>query len=348
MKFNSYLAETASPSPWSGQTSAPLLQDSFARTFNYLRLSITERCNFRCEYCLPHGYQATAEQAPELSRLEIQRLVRGFATLGLTKVRLTGGEPSLRKDLCAIIADIAAIPTVKVIALSTNGYRLSRDMQDWANAGLSAVNVSIDSLDPLRFAKMTGSDSLAQILKGVQQTVDAGLLQVKINAVLHANTDTSEILRFIEFVKRQPVTVRFIELMETGNSQQYFESNRQSSTRLVQYLLQNGWTQMVRANNAGPAIEFQHRDSVGRIGVIAPYASGFCDTCNRLRVSAQGRLHTCLFASNSHSLRELLQYDAQQAALQQRLDDLIARKTAGHELHEGNTGINNGFSRIGG
>jgi len=348
MKFNSYLAETASPSPWRGQTSAPLLRDSFARTFNYLRLSITDRCNFRCEYCLPHGYQATAEQAPELSRQEIQRLVRGFATLGLTKVRLTGGEPSLRKDLCAIIADIAAIPTVKVIALSTNGYRLSRDMQDWANAGLSAVNVSIDSLDPVRFAKMTGSDSLTQILKGVQQTVDAGLLQLKINAVLHANTDTSEILRFIEFVKRHPVTVRFIELMETGNSQQYFESNRQSSTRLVQYLLQNGWTQMVRANNAGPAIEFQHRDSVGRIGVIAPYASGFCDTCNRLRVSAQGKLHTCLFASNSYSLRELLQHDAQQATLQQRLDELILLKTAGHQLHAGDTGINHGFSGIGG
>lgn len=348
MKFNSYLAETASPSPWRGHDSALQLRDSFARTFNYLRLSITERCNFRCEYCLPNGYQAKADQAPELSRLEIQRLVRGFVTLGLTKVRLTGGEPSLRKDLCAIIADIAAIPSVKVIALSTNGYRLARDMQDWANAGLSAVNVSIDSLDPVRFAKMTGSDSLTQILKGVQQTVDAGLLQVKINAVLNANTDTSEILRFIEFVKRQPVTVRFIELMETGNSQQYFESNRQSSTRLVQYLLQNGWTQMVRANNAGPAIEFQHRDSVGRIGVIAPYASGFCDTCNRLRVSAQGRLHTCLFASNSHPLRELLQHDAQQAALQQRLEELTAIKTASHQLHEGDTGINHGFSGIGG
>jgi len=348
MKFNSYLAEAASPPPWRAYRSAPLLRDSFARTFNYLRLSITDRCNFRCEYCLPNGYQAKAESVAELSRQEIHRLVRGFATLGLTKVRLTGGEPSLRKDLCAIIADIATIPSVKTIALSTNGYRLARDLQNWASAGLSAVNVSIDSLDPIRFAKMTGSDSLPQILKGVQQTVDAGLLQVKINAVLNANTDTSEILRFIEFVKQQDVTVRFIELMETSNAKQYFESNRQSSARLVQYLQQNGWTQMVRADNAGPAIEFQHRDSVGRIGVIAPYAGGFCDTCNRLRVSAQGRLHTCLFASNSYSLRELLQHDAQQAALQQRLAELTALKTAGHQLHAGATGINNGFSHIGG
>ena len=137
MKFNSYLAETASPSPWRGQTSAPLLQDSFARTFNYLRLSITERCNFRCEYCLPHGYQATAEQAPELSRQEIQRLVRGFATLGLTKVRLTGGEPSLRKDLCAIIADIAAPwPTSGSCGLRRSTMALS----GLADTGRSAIN----------------------------------------------------------------------------------------------------------------------------------------------------------------------------------------------------------------
>lgn len=348
MKLQTYFDDAAVfPLRFSAPASEPL-QDSFARTFSYLRLSITEKCNFRCQYCLPNGYVAKPNTQPELSRAEIQRLVQGFATLGLRKVRLTGGEPSLRKDLTDVIADIANIPQIEKVVLSTNGYRLARDVRSWQMAGLNAVNISIDSLDSVRFARLTGSDNLLQVLRGVEQAVHTGLSQVKINAVLLAQTDATEILRFFDYVRHVPVTVRFIELMETAAQPAYFESHRQSADRLLQYLMQQGWQECIRTADAGPAREFSHPDYAGRIGVIAPYSKGFCETCNRLRVTAQGELLTCLFATERHALRPWLQSETQQSALSQRLRTLTAQKSATHQLQLRQSGLNTGFSAIGG
>jgi cyclic pyranopterin phosphate synthase len=353
MQFRSYLDNAAVftvPQALDSQRqlSSPQLQDRFQRSFSYLRLSLTDKCNFRCQYCLPNGYIARPGEPAVLTRAEITRLVRGFSALGLRKVRLTGGEPSLRKDLTDIIADISTTSDVQKVVLSTNGYRLARDVKQWQAAGLSAVNVSIDSLEPARFASLTGSDNLALVLRGIDQALDAGLSQVKINTVLLAQTDATEILRFFDYVRLHPVTVRFIELMETGGTTAYFDQQRQSADRLLSYLHHHGWQAQPRNADSGPAIEFIHPDYLGRIGVIAPYSKGFCDSCNRLRVTAQGQLLTCLFATDSQPLRPLLQSDDQQNALQQHLQKLIRHKSATHQLQSREAGLNHGFSAMGG
>jgi cyclic pyranopterin phosphate synthase len=348
MKIRSYLDPQSYPPGAHHVFGQTMLKDNFARSFSYLRLSITDKCNFRCQYCLPDGYKKAVMEEPELSRLEIARLVRGFASFGLRKIRITGGEPSLRRDLTAIIEDLSTIDNVKTIALSTNGYRLERDVNDWVAAGLNSVNVSVDSLDPAAFATLTGSDSLPLILKGIQKAVDTQLLAVKINAVLHRHTTTEDILRFFDYVKHNPVTVRFIELMETASTHLYFESEHLSSDRVVDFLRRHGWNEMTRLSDAGPAREFSHPDFAGKIGVIAPYSPGFCESCNRLRVTSKGQLHTCLFGSSSQSLRELLQEDSQLSLLKTQIAQSVAQKQALHSLQTRDTGLNYGFSALGG
>lgn len=348
MKFRSYLEPDIGSAPYRYEPGQVGLQDEYHRSFHYLRLSVTDKCNFRCQYCLPNGYQKPANQPAELSRGEISRLVRGFTSLGVSKIRITGGEPSLRRDLPDILADLASNGLVKQIAISTNGYRLERDILSWVDAGLNAVNVSVDSLEPATFARLTGSDTLPAVLRGIEKAIDIAGLTVKINAVLHQHTDAAEIMRFLALVKHQAVTVRFIELMETGGTQAYFESEFVSSERLLQYLHRQQWQEVTRSSDAGPAREFSHPDYAGRIGVIAPYSSGFCDSCNRLRVTATGNLHTCLFSQTSQPLRDYLQTDAQLPMLQQQLIRAVAAKKSSHFLQRRDTGLNAGFSAIGG
>lgn len=344
MKIRSYLEPN-------GQTSIGAkasLFDKYSRNFSYLRLSLTDKCNFRCQYCLPNGNISTAAEPAFLSRSEIRRLSQGFSALGFQKVRLTGGEPSLRKDLTDVISDIRHCADIKTVALSTNGFRLAKDVKKWLDAGLSSVNISVDSLNAERFQRITGTDSLSLVLKGVFSALDHGISSLKINAVLLADTDTAEILRFIHFVKNTPVTVRFIELMETTGHQPYFTEQHQSSSRLIDYLENAGWSELERAADAGPAREFSHQDYQGRIGVIAPYSPGFCESCNRLRVTAHGDLRLCLFDSKGYSIRDLLQADDQQIDLEIRLQQLLLKKTSGHSLSTGETGNNYSFSAMGG
>lgn len=344
MKIRSYLG----PNDQTSFGVKARLFDSYSRNFSYLRLSITDQCNFRCQYCLPNGNISTATEPAFLSRSEIRRLSQGFGALGFQKVRLTGGEPSLRKDLTEIISDISQGTDIKTVALSTNGFRLAKDGKKWLDAGLSSVNISIDSLNAERFQRITGTDHLSLILKGVYSVLEQGISSLKINAVLLADTDTAEILSFIHFVKNTPVTVRFIELMETSGHQPYFTEQHQSSSRLIDYLQKSGWSELQHAVDAGPAREFSHQDYQGRIGVIAPYSSGFCETCNRLRVTAHGDLRLCLFDSKGHSIRDLLQADDQRVDLEMRLQQLLLKKTSGHSLSTGETGNNYSFSAMGG
>lgn len=348
MKFRTYLDPDSGLAPYRAVAQQMSLQDDYHRSFRYLRLSITDKCNFRCQYCLPNGYQKPAQQPAELTRPEISRLVRGFTSLGVSKIRITGGEPSLRRDLVDIIADLANNEQVKQIAISTNGYRLERDISHWVAAGLNAVNVSVDSLDPATFTQLTGSDSLPAVLRGIRKAVEIPGLRVKINAVLHKQTRADELMRFFDLVKQQPVTVRFIELMETAGTQAYYESGFVSSERLIQYLRLHQWQELKPGADAGPAREFSHPDYVGKIGVIAPYSSGFCDSCNRLRVTATGHLHSCLFSQTSQPLRDFLQTDGQLPGLQQQLIQAVRNKKSAHNLHRHETGLNAGFSAIGG
>lgn len=323
------------------------LVDGFGRSFPYLRLSLTEACNYRCSYCLPDGYQANGRPT-FLTLEEIQRLVRAFAALGMRKIRLTGGEPSLRKDLPSIIAAVSSAPGVSKIALTTNGCLLPKHVGIWREAGLTALNVSLDSLQPARFAAITGHDRFAEVTKGVEMALGLGFDAVKLNAVLLRSLNDDELPAWMEYLRERDIAIRFIELMRTGDNKDYFERHHYRAEALEEQLIQNGWTQTPRAPDAGPAREYAHPNYQGRIGIIAPYSKDFCAGCNRLRVTARGDLRLCLFGDFGIPLRPLLQSDADHDALVAKIATQLGLKAAGHGLHQGQTGITPHLASIGG
>lgn len=276
------------------------------------------------------------------------RLVRAFATLGTWKIRLTGGEPTLRKDFIDIAESISEIAGIRKLAFTTNGYKLPERAQSYYNAGLRAINISIDSLQPEQFRNITGHDRLHEVLDGVQASIEAGFESVKLNTVLLKGLNDTELDHFIDFVADKPISLRFIELMRTRDNQDYFETHHLSGTLVTERLLARGWRSRPRAEGAGPAVEFEHSDSTGTIGLIAPYSKDFCKSCNRLRVSAKGALHLCLFGEGGYSLRDYLQSDDQIEELQEKILGLMNFKRSAHFLHEGNSGVREHLASIGG
>lgn len=325
-----------------------VLADRFGRQFPYVRLSLLEACNFRCSYCLPEGYRAQPGVPPPLQRAEIARLLRAFAGVGMRKLRLTGGEPSLRRDLTGIIETAAATPGVRTVALTTNGSVLRRRRAEWQAAGLGALNVSVDALDRARFAAITGHDRLDDILRGIDEALEAGFPTLKLNAVLLRGLNDDQLPAFLDYLRERPVSVRFIELMQTGTNRDYFTRHHYRAEALEGALQAAGWGLCPRAPDAGPAREYAHPDYAGRIGIIAPYSRDFCAGCNRLRVTAMGDLRLCLFGNVGIPLRPLLQDDAQIEALQASLQRQLSLKTAGHGLHAGETGLTPHLASIGG
>ncbi|MEQ1976553.1 GTP 3',8-cyclase MoaA [Xenorhabdus sp. SGI240] len=323
------------------------LVDAFSRKFYYLRLSITDVCNFRCTYCLPDGYRPHGPKS-FLSLPEIRRISRAFAELGTEKIRLTGGEPTMRRDFCDIIAAVHENPQIKKIAVTTNGYRMERDISQWKSAGLTAINVSIDSLDPRQFYAITGQDKFFQILRGMDAAFEAGFNTVKVNVVLMKNVNDSNLPAFLDWIKHRPIQLRFIELMETGEGRDIFHRHHLSGDVIRRQLLQQGWQQQQRTRSDGPAQVFRHPDYQGEIGLIMPYEKDFCQSCNRLRVSAIGNLHLCLFGEQGIPLRDLLSDDASLDALKLRIQGGLRHKRETHFLHQGDSGITPNLSFIGG
>lgn len=323
------------------------LSDGFGRTFKYLRLSVTEACNFKCSYCLPDGYNKCAGPSP-LSLDELRRAATAFSELGLSKIRLTGGEPTIRKDFDEIAHTIAALPGVDKLALTTNGYRLRDRAQGWRDAGISAINVSLDSLNPNTFHQVTGHDRCREVLEGIDAAFDAGFESVKVNAVYLKGINDQEIDAYLTLAKNRPLSVRFIELMETGDHPDYFRRHHIAASTISDKLEHEGWTQKLKAADAGPANEYVHPDYQGSIGLIAPYSKDFCKSCNRLRFSSMGNLHLCLFGNFGVPMRQYLQSDDQIKELKEALWRAVARKTAGHQLGLGLTGQTSNLSSIGG
>nr|WP_154325593.1 GTP 3',8-cyclase MoaA [Pantoea sp. 201603H] len=327
----------------------PQFTDSFAREFYYLRLSITDVCNFRCTYCLPDGYQPQGVTNKSfLSLDEIGRVTRAFAASGTEKVRLTGGEPSLRRDFIDIIGTVRANPAIRQLAVTTNGYRLERDVAAWRAAGLTGLNVSIDSLDARQFHAITGQDKFYQVMRGIDAAFTAGFTQVKVNTVLMRNLNHNSLDTFLEWIRPRPIQLRFIELMETGDGGALFRQHHISGEVIRERLIAEGWQCRSRERSDGPAQVFHHPDYLGEVGLIMPYEKDFCASCNRLRVSATGNLHLCLFGEGGIALRDLLAADDQQQELQARITASLATKKQTHFLHQGNTGVTQNLSYIGG
>ena len=324
------------------------LVDAFQRAYYYLRLSITDQCNFRCNYCLPNGYQPEANKPSFLTLSEIVRVAEAFAAMGTEKIRLTGGEPTLRKDFITIAENVANVSGIRQLALTTNGYRMAKDVDAWQRAGITSINVSVDSLDPKMFHQITGINKFDEVMRGIERAFEIGYKKVKVNSVLMKNLNDHEFNQFLAWIKNRPIQMRFIELMQTGEMDTFFHHHHLSGEILVKKLLEQGWQLQQKAITDGPAKVFKHPDYMGEIGLIMPYEKNFCASCNRLRVSAKGKLHLCLFGEEGIELRDLLRSDDQQSILQARIFSALQGKREHHYLHQGDTGIRQHLASIGG
>ena len=332
--------------PQQSTSQASQLTDGHGRTFSYLRLSITDVCNFSCNYCLPDGYHCD-DKHTDLSLEEIQQLASVFARQGIRKIRITGGEPAIRKDLVQIIALLKATPGIEQVVLTTNGYKLDEQVQGWIEAGLDGLNVSIDSLDPRLFQAITGHDRLDEILRGLDKAMSLGLTRIKVNAVLLKSYNLVEFDHFLRWIKQTPISLRFIELMETGDNKDYFKANHVSGAAIEDKLLAQGWVLAPHDLLAGPAKEYSHPDYAGSIGLIMPYSKDFCASCNRLRISSRGQLHTCLFGDGGYDLRPYLHPDDEHLLVSQ-VNAHLEDKPPSHYLQQGKTGAMKHLSLLGG
>lgn len=326
-----------------------MLSDSFERKFTYLRLSVTDICNFKCSYCLPNGYtKPVSETEDELSLFELKNLLHGFAHAGFKKVRLTGGEPTTRSDLVQIIEMAAEMNSFSKIALSTNAWNLKKNAALYRLAGLTHLNVSVDSLNPRRFHQLTGCDKLNEVLTGIDTALENQFSAIKINSVLHRENSDEEFSLFLDWIKDRPVSVRFIELMKTRDHLAYNDQHFLSAGSLKQRLLASGWKMVARSQEDGPAMEFSHPDYQGRMGIIAPYSQDFCASCNRLRITSRGKLRLCLFGDEDHSIRDYLQSTELSEQLPAQIQKLLGLKEVSHFLGDGKMGNVKNFSVMGG
>ena len=326
------------------------LTDSFGRTFPYIRLSITDVCNFKCGYCLPNGYFKQENKPGFLTLDEISNLVSALSELGVSKIRLTGGEPTVRKDFFDILKNIKSKGKINNLVMTTNGYKLNQIADQLIKDGINGINISIDSLDRNKFKEITGHDRLPQILEGIKILQDKGFANIKVNAVLLKNINDSEadFDSWEQFVKENAIDFRYIELMQTGDSLEYFRKYHVGASVFKNYLIKKNWNEVARVADAGPSINFVHSNYKGKFGIIAPYSKDFCKTCNRLRITAKGELRLCLFGNTGTDLRPLLQSPDQKNELKILILKQLNFKKESHYLELGETGLTKNLSTTGG
>jgi len=328
-----------------------ILQDSFGRRFPYIRMSITDVCNFKCGYCLPNGYQADkSDNRTFLNIKEIERLTKALSELGVCKIRLTGGEPTVRKDFFDILKVIKQYSGIKKTVITTNGYHLDQKAQKIKESGLDGINISIDSLDRETFKNITGHDRLPEILEGIKKLQELNFKNIKINAVLLKGVNDKEenFDKWAEFIKTNEIDFRYIELMQTGDNLDYFNKYHVPSSKFVNYLNERNWIFQTFGKDAGPSKNYINTNYKGKFGVIAPYSKDFCKNCNRLRITAKGDLRLCLFGNTGINIRHLMQKDDQIEELKDLILKQLNFKKESHYLELGETGLTKNLSTTGG
>ena len=328
-----------------------MLKDSFGRKFPYIRLSISDICNFKCGYCLPNGYQKNkGDNRTFLSTDEIERLAKGLSELGVSKIRLTGGEPTVRKDFFDIVKILKNKSGIKKTVVTTNGYRLDQIAEKLVDSGIDGINISLDSLNRKTFKNITGHDRLPEILKGIEKLQKLNFKNIKLNAVLlkGINSTTKDFNEWSNFIKSNEITFRYIELMQTGDSIEYFKKYHISSNIFTDYLNENNWIFQTHGKDSGPSRNYINPDYKGKFGLIAPYSKDFCKSCNRLRITARGDLRLCLFGSSGINIRHLIQRDDQLDELKDLILNQLQFKKESHYLELGETGLTKNLSQTGG
>lgn len=324
------------------------MRDGYNRCIDYLRISVTDRCNFRCAYCMPPDGVKLLDHADILAYEEILYLIRVFNKYGVNKIRLTGGEPLVRKGIVDFIRAISSLGIIADLSLTTNGSLLADMAEDLKAAGLHRVNVSLDTVDPERFRRITGSASLERTLAGIEKAIAVGLHPVKINVVLTSAFMDSDLSYFVEMVYRYPIAVRFIEYMPIG----YNGTGPGMTSAEVKNRLNGAGLGMLEpaagSIGNGPAKYFRLPGAKGLFGFITPLTEHFCRACNRMRLTADGKLRPCLLANRELDLKTLLRAGASEQQVGEVFRQALSEKPAGHNLAAGQPSFQRKMSQIGG
>jgi GTP 3',8-cyclase len=308
------------------------LKDSYQRTIDYLRISITDRCNLRCVYCMPSEGLIPIEHKEILSYEEIVRVIRIAAGIGVRKVRITGGEPLVRKDVAYLIATIRNIEGIKDLSLTTNGILLSKYANKLVEAGLERINISLDSLRPDRYEEITRGGDLNLVLRGIEAAEKAGLRPIKINMVPIRGINSDEIEEFAKMTLKFPYQIRFIEFMPFGTEGLWSTEKFISADEIKSMVEGIGPLTPVKLKRAGPARYFRFESAPGVVGFISPISHHFCGECNRLRLTADGKLRPCLFSETEIDLKPALRGGAPDDEIKRLFKLSIQVKPESHHI----------------
>ena len=315
-----------------------VLRDSYGRAIRDLRVSLTDRCNFRCFYCLPHGEPPIAPKEQMLSYEEIEYVCDIFVSLGIEKIRLTGGEPMLRRDIETIIKKLSRLKQQGLVdlALTTNGYFLPERAHAMKEAGLDRVTISLDSLKRDVFKRMTGVDVLDKVLAGIAAAKEAGLEPIKINAVIVRGHNEDEVADFAAFAREHDVKMRFIEFMPLDSGHEWSRGDVVSGKE-IRDRINERFPLVKLAVNRGSETSSRYRfadGAAGEIGIIAPVTEPFCGACSRIRLTADGQIRTCLFSTVEHSLRDVVRSGATRSEIVEYIESVILKKEPRHFIND--------------
>jgi GTP 3',8-cyclase len=316
------------------ETSRPKLIDGMGRTIVNLRISVTDRCNFRCTYCMPADNVEFMDRSSLLSFEEIQRVAQIVSRMGINRLRLTGGEPLMRKNLPVLIKMLNEVDGIDDIAMTTNAYFLKDQAQGLKDAGLKRLNVSLDALDPDKFRDVNRRDCLQSVLDGLDTARKVGFKSIKINAVAVRNFSETEIMGLIEMGRSEGFEIRFIEFMPLDSDKVWERDKVLFGHEIIDLIKEN--YELIPIDNSleiGPASEYNFADGKGKVGIITAVSNPFCDHCNRIRMTADGKLRTCLFSTNETDLKELIRSGATDESIIDALNQAVLIKEPGHKIN---------------
>lgn len=324
------------------------IKDKFGRRLRYLRISVTDRCNFRCKYCMPNNNFEMMECADILRYEDILFASEVFASLGVNRIRITGGEPLVRKDLCQFLYKLTKIDNIQEVMLTTNGSLLNKYAHDLYEAGVKRLNISLDSLNHEKNKYITGVDKTEDILAGIKKAAKIGFKPIKVNSVIIRDFNDDEIVQFAELSAKYNIICRFIEFMPIGNSENWNENNIVYGSEILERLSAFEPQEMEKDINSGPAVNYKLNNG-GIIGIITPISKHFCSECDKLRITADGKIRPCLLSDNEIDIKKALQSRNKDLLIKQIMQALNIK----HDEHNVSVGDENHdfkrtMSKIGG
>lgn len=322
--------------------------DKFGRQLKYLRISVTDRCNFRCKYCMPNNNFEMMKCSDILRYEDILFASEVFASLGVNRIRITGGEPLVRKGICQFLDKLTKIKNIQEVMLTTNGALLEKYAEDLYKAGVKRLNISLDSLIPEKNKYITGVDKTEEVLAGIKKAAETGFAPVKVNSVIIRDFNDDEIVNFAELSAKYNIICRFIEFMPIGNSENWSERNIVYGDEIIKRLKDFEPQEMPRDKNSGPAVNYKLNNG-GIIGIITPISKHFCSECDKLRITADGKIRPCLLSDNEINIKEALQAKDKELLVKQIMQSLnIKHDEHSITIEEQNHDFKRTMSKIGG